>query len=83
MDAVSRQTNAFVKALADALRASREEKGLSKNELAMRAGLSQPYIGYVEQGARCPTADSLMRLALALEIPLHQIISRAEGNSGR
>jgi len=83
VDAVTRQTEAFVKALATVLRLAREDKGISKIELATRAGLSQPYIGYIEQGARCPTAESLKRLALALEIPLHQLIRRTEELSER
>lgn len=83
MDSVTSQTNAFVKAMAEILRLAREEKGFSRNELATRSGLSQPYIGYIERAARCPTIETLMRISLALEIPLHQLIRRGEEASRR
>jgi transcriptional regulator with XRE-family HTH domain len=75
---VSRKTKAFVKALAFVLRQKRLEAGLSQNELAWRAGLSQQYIGYLEREMRYPSAETLIRIAIAFECELSEIIVEAE-----
>ncbi len=78
MNPVTRQTNAFIGHLAAVLRELREKQGLSLSELAVRSGLSQPSIGYIEQGARRPTLDSLSRLAIALGTTVSAIAAAAE-----
>lgn len=78
MDAVTRRTNAFIAELAAVLREMRQAQGLSLGELAVRSGLSQPSIGYIEQGARRPTLDSLSRLAIALGTSVGEIAAEAE-----
>lgn len=45
--------------------------------LAEKCGLSQPMIGYVEQEARNPSLDTLLRMTEALQIPLAEVIARA------
>lgn len=78
MDSVSRLTNSFVESLAATLRSERERQGVSQTELAARAGLSQPHIGYIERGKRAPTVDSLKRIALALGKTATELVSTAE-----
>ena len=78
MNDVSRKTKAFVKALALVLREKRLEAGLSQNELAWRAGLSQQYIGYLERELRYPSAETVKRIAIALDRDLSDIIAEAE-----
>lgn len=78
MDSVSRATDAFVKALARVLLSAREQRGLSQTELATKAGLSQPHIGYIEQGKRSPSVESLKRLAIALDTSATELVSSAE-----
>lgn len=78
MDPVSRDTNAFVKSLATVLRAAREHLQLSQTELAARAGLSQPHIGYIEHGKRAPTVESLKRISIALGKSAAELVSEAE-----
>ena len=78
MDAVSRRSSAFCKALAGVVRAIRKEKGLSQYEVANRAGITSQYVGYVERQLRCPTVDTLARLAIALDTTATDLVSRAE-----
>lgn len=82
VDSVGRLTNSFVKSLADVLRSERERQGLSQTELAARAGLSQPHIGYIERGKRAPTVESLKRIALAMGRTATELVSMAEDAAG-
>jgi transcriptional regulator with XRE-family HTH domain len=72
------KVDAFGKALISVLSALRKDSGLSQNELAWRAGLSQQHIGYLEKGMRMPSAISLKRIAIALNMSLSTIVERAE-----
>jgi ribosome-binding protein aMBF1 (putative translation factor) len=78
VDTVTRDTDAFVEALAAVLRTTREEQRMSKTELAARAGLSQPHIGFVERGIRVPTVDSLKRISIALGLSATDLVGKAE-----
>lgn len=81
MDPITRKTDAFIAALAAVLRELREAQGLSLGELAVRSGLTQPSIGYIEQGARRPSLDSLSRLSIGLGTTVSEITSVAEARS--
>ena len=63
--------------MAHILRREREKAGLSMNEVAQRAGLSQQMVSYVERGMRNPTLETLLRIASAIEIDLAAVISQA------
>ncbi len=78
---MSLKTQAFVKALALVLKEARLNAGWSQNELAWRAGLSQQYIGYLEREMRYPSAETLKRLAIALDRSLSGIVGEAESKS--
>jgi len=78
VDAVTRRSTAFSKALAGVIKASRLEKDLSQYEVANRAGITSQYVGYIERLQRCPTVDTLARLAIALETTATDLVSRAE-----
>lgn len=71
------QREAVSSHVARLLREERERQGLSMTLLAERCGLSQPMIGYVEQEARNPSLDTLLRITEALQVPLADIIARA------
>lgn len=50
------------------LRKEREKARLSQFELAMKAGVSQTMINYIENGDRTPTLTTLLKICNALEI---------------
>jgi transcriptional regulator with XRE-family HTH domain len=66
-------------ALGEAIRARRAEiGGLSQEGLADLAGMHRTYVSEIERGLRNPSYRNLFKLAAALEIPLSELIARAE-----
>ena len=59
------------------LKEARNERGLSLNLLAQKAGLSRQTITFIEQELRTPNLETLLRIAAALEIDLETIIAGA------
>lgn len=59
------------------LRGARRVKDISQEELALRAGLSRPYVGSVERGERNVSIDNMGLLAQALGLPLHELLNPA------
>lgn len=58
------------------VRKTRQEAGLSQEELAHRAGLDRSYIGGVERGERNPTLIVIAKIANGLGITLSQLFAR-------
>ena len=52
----------------------REHRGLSRAELAARAGLTLGHIGHLETGRRHGTPDTLRRLATALDVTVDDLV---------
>jgi len=68
-----------LKALGDAIRARRGEiDGLSQEGLADLAGMHRTYVGEIERGLRNPSYRNLVKLAGALDMPLSELVARAE-----
>jgi transcriptional regulator with XRE-family HTH domain len=61
-----------------AIRAARERRGWSQEQLADAAGLDRTYVSSLERGLRNPTLITQERLAQALGTPLHELIRAAE-----
>ncbi|MBI5775329.1 MAG: helix-turn-helix transcriptional regulator [Verrucomicrobia bacterium] len=59
------------------LKEKREERGLSLNVLAQKAGLSRQTVSYVEQEVQNPTLDTLLRITSVLEVDLEKILAQA------
>lgn len=66
-------------ALGRAVRAIREERGISQVELANSTGLTQSWISHVERGARNPSWSNVVRLAAGLGVSVAELAKRAEG----
>ncbi|MEL6413687.1 MAG: helix-turn-helix transcriptional regulator [Pseudomonadota bacterium] len=55
------------------VKALREAKGWSQEELADRAGMHQTYISAVERAVRNPTLTVIERIAKALKVPVPEL----------
>ncbi len=60
----------------DAVRARREELGLTQEELAERAGIHRTYLSDVERGTRNVSLVNVERLAEALSLSLPELFER-------
>lgn len=58
------------------LRAAREKRDLSQEELATRTGLQPSAISHFETGSRKPSFDNLRRLADALDVTTDYLLGR-------
>lgn len=65
-------------ALGLAVKARREELGLTQEALANDTGIHQRWISNVETGKRNPSYASLRRLAAGLDLSASELIARAE-----
>ena len=69
-------------ALGRAIRAQREDRGISQEELGFRSGLHRTYVGGIERGERNPSFTNILRVAEALGVSASELLSVAEGRSG-
>ena len=56
------------------IRKYRIQRDLSQEHLALESGIHPAYISKLERGEKCPTIDTLYRLARALGIPVYKLI---------
>ena len=68
--------------LSTRLRRVREERGMSRSELAERAGLSRPTIWAWESGKTQPRNSNLQTLAAALGISEIELVTGRESSGG-
>ena len=64
-----------------AVRALRQEKGLSQEQLALQAGVDRSYVGGIERGERNASLTNVFKLADALEVEASEIHARAEAGA--
>lgn len=60
------------------LRELREQSGKSQECLAGDSELDRTYISMLERGKRQPTLSTLIKISNALDIPLSEMIKKAE-----
>ncbi|UHA72800.1 helix-turn-helix domain-containing protein [Paenibacillus sp. 481] len=63
----------IARAVGENLRALRQQRGLSQESLALKAGINTSYMGQLERGEKSPTVDTLDKLSTALDVPLAQL----------
>ena len=68
------QKREITEAVAGRIRQLRRAKNLSQEDLALRANINPAYFGQVERGLKCPTIDTLYKIAKALEVPLPDLL---------
>ncbi len=61
------------------IKQAREDAGLSQRELAMRSGITQQQISYVENGDRLLTSYNVVKLADALGISTDYLLTGKSG----
>jgi transcriptional regulator with XRE-family HTH domain len=64
-------------ALGEAIRAIRNERTFSQEAFAVRAGLDRGYYGAVERGEFNITVDTLVKIAVGLEVSVAALFDRA------
>jgi transcriptional regulator with XRE-family HTH domain len=69
---------AFKVALGTAVKARREELGLTQEQLALKGNLHTRWVSNIENAWRNPSYSSLRRLAASLDISTSELIARAE-----
>jgi transcriptional regulator with XRE-family HTH domain len=62
----------------EAVRAAREDLGISQEELAGRCGLHRTYLAGVERGIRNPSLKSIGKVAQGLHLTLSALFRRME-----
>lgn len=65
---------------ASRLRALRIERNLSQAELGNRVGVGQSAISQFEMGEKTPRLETLLKLALALDVSTSLLVEGREGN---
>jgi len=68
--------------LGQAIKELRKQRGLNQEELADKGGAHRTYVGEVERAETNPTVPKVAELAVALEIPLSELLARAERRAG-
>lgn len=68
------KTSVVHQKIAEKIRRIRKEKGMSQEELALKAGLNRAYVGYIERGERNPSINTLAKIAKALKVKLSTFI---------
>ncbi len=51
----------------------RKQQGISQEELAFRCGLHRTYIGSIERGEKCPTLNTIEKIAVGLEVSINTL----------
>jgi transcriptional regulator with XRE-family HTH domain len=69
--------------LGKAIRELREERGLTLDALAAKAGMHTTYLSRIERAHSSPTWEKMSSLAEALDMTVSEIAKAAEGQSKR
>ena len=57
------------------IRYLRKLKQLSQEKLALDVGLNPAFLGHIERGLKCPTVDTLSKIANALNVSLFELVN--------
>lgn len=57
------------------IRVLRQQRGISQEQLAFKAGITPSYLGQCERGEKSPTIDSIDKVAKALNVTLEELFS--------
>lgn len=68
------QKKEITMAVAARIKYFRHVRDFSQEDLALRANINPAYFGQVERGLKCPTIDTLYKIARALDVPLSELL---------
>ncbi len=60
--------------IGERIRLFRTEQHLSQESLALVCEIHSAYLGRLERGEKCPTVDTLYKIAQGLKIPLSELL---------
>lgn len=75
--------SAYQKAFGAAVRAVREDRGLSQEGLGFECDLDRTYVSGIERGVRNPTLAVILRLAKGLGVKPGDLVLRADRATSR
>jgi len=65
----------IAKLVGERIRILRQERGLSQEQLALRASLNTSFIGQIERGGKKPTIETLDKIVTALDITFEELFN--------
>lgn len=71
---IDTQKRELTLAVAGRIKYLRLMKSMSQEDLALQAEINTAYFGQVERGLKCPTIDTLYKIAKALEVSLSELL---------
>lgn len=71
------------RALGARIRTSRLARKLTQEQLAERLGKSVQTVSSIERGVHWPSAETLMSLSLALDVPMQTLLVEGGGTTAR
>jgi transcriptional regulator with XRE-family HTH domain len=80
-DSRSPGTVSLVGAMGATAERRRTELGLTLREVAHHAGLSLPYIANLEKGRGNPTIETIVRMAVALDLSVTDLVGTSSGDA--
>ena len=73
--------DAFAGAVGNLVRLARAKRGMTRRQLAQDSGASERYLAQIEGGQGNPSVIILRSIAQALDVPIIELIPRANGRS--
>jgi len=73
-DGYTREEVTFLRRVGHRIATVRAERGYSQRSLAAAAGLNRSYVARIEVGARNPHLLAIRKIAVALEVPVHELL---------
>src|SRR2546421_3791142 len=71
----------FAGAVGRRVRLSRAKRGMTRRQLAQGSGASERYLAQIESGQGNPSVIVLKSIAQALDVPIIELLPRANGRS--
>ena len=64
-----------MRATANQIRRLRQQRGLSQEQLALKADMNPAYLGQIERELKCPTIDTIYKIVRALDLSLPEFFA--------